>query len=65
MTLDALFRPRSVAVIGASAREHAIGHSVIANLQAFGYTGAIYPVHPSAARDPRPEGLPEPGSDSG
>ena len=48
MTLDALFRPRSVAIIGASAREHAIGHSVIANLQAFGFRGAIYPVHPSA-----------------
>lgn len=48
MTLNALFQPRSVAVIGASAREHAIGHSVIANLQAFEYRGAIYPVHPSA-----------------
>jgi acetyltransferase len=29
-------------------REHAIGHSVIANLQAFGFRGPIYPVHPSA-----------------
>ena len=48
MTLDVLFRPRAVAVIGASAREHAIGHSLIANLQAFGYRGAVYPVHPSA-----------------
>ena len=46
--LDALFKPRSVAVIGASAREHSVGHSVVANLQAFGYVGAIYPVHPTA-----------------
>lgn len=37
--LEALFWPRSVAVVGASAREHAIGHSIIANLQAFGYRG--------------------------
>ena len=49
MSLDAFFKPRAVAVVGASAREHAVGHSVIANLQAFGYTGAIYPVHPSAS----------------
>jgi acetate---CoA ligase (ADP-forming) len=46
--LDALFKPRSVAVIGASAREHSVGHSVVANLQAFGYVGAHYPVHPTA-----------------
>jgi acetyltransferase len=49
MTLDALFRPRSVAVMGASAREHSIGHSVVQNLQTFGSRGPIYPVHPSAA----------------
>jgi acetyltransferase len=49
MTLDALFRPRSVAVMGASAREHSIGHSVVQNLQTFGFRGPIYPVHPSAA----------------
>lgn len=46
--LDALFKPRSVAIIGASAREHSVGHSVVANLQAFGYAGAQYPVHPTA-----------------
>lgn len=60
--LEALFWPRSVAVVGASAREHAIGHSIIANLQAFGYRGPIYPVHPSATQIlglPAYPGLPE------
>jgi acyl-CoA synthetase (NDP forming) len=49
-SLDPLFRPRSVAIVGASAREHAIGHCVIANLQAFGFRGQIYPVHPTATQ---------------
>ncbi|MBK9360684.1 MAG: acetate--CoA ligase family protein [Rubrivivax sp.] len=60
--MEALFWPRSVAVVGASAREHAIGHSIIANLQAFGYRGPIYPVHPSATQIlglPAYPGLPE------
>lgn len=48
--LDALFWPRSVAIVGASAREHAIGHSLVANLQAFGYRGPVYPVNPSASQ---------------
>lgn len=47
-SLDALFWPRAVAIVGASAREHSIGHSLIDNLQRFGYRGLIRPVHPSA-----------------
>ncbi|HMR70259.1 MAG TPA: CoA-binding protein, partial [Rubrivivax sp.] len=47
-SLDALFWPRAVAVIGASPREHAIGHSIVANLQAFGYRGPVHPVNPNA-----------------
>jgi acetyltransferase len=46
--LDALFRPRGVAVIGASAKELHIGNRVIKNLIDFGYTGGIYPINPSA-----------------
>lgn len=46
--LDALFKPRSVAVIGASNKEFSIGNSVIANLQTYGYTGDIYPINPNA-----------------
>jgi len=44
--LDALFKPKSVAVIGASAKELNIGNRIIRNLVEFGYTGAIYPINP-------------------
>ncbi|MFZ3047731.1 MAG: acetate--CoA ligase family protein [Desulfatirhabdiaceae bacterium] len=46
--LEALFRPNSVAVIGASAKELSIGNRIIKNLIDFGYTGAIYPINPKA-----------------
>jgi len=45
-TLQSLFFPRSVAVIGASRRPLTIGYRLIKNLIDFGYTGAIYPVNP-------------------
>ena len=45
-SLEALMRPRSVAVVGASERGDAIGTRVIANLQAMGFPGTIYPVNP-------------------
>lgn len=45
-----LVRPRSVAVIGASAKRSTQGNVVIANLQAWGYGGAVVPVHPQADR---------------
>ena len=44
-----LFHPRTVAVIGASATKPTIGNTFIRRMQAFGYPGAIYPVHPKAA----------------
>ncbi len=46
--LDSLFRPRSVAVIGASTKELSIGNRVIKNLIDFGFTGPIYPINPNA-----------------
>lgn len=46
--LDALFRPKSVAVIGASSKELSIGNRVIKNLIDFGFTGQIYPINPKA-----------------
>jgi len=45
-TLQPLFFPRSVAVVGASRRPLTIGFRLIKNLVDFGYTGAIYPVNP-------------------
>jgi acyl-CoA synthetase (NDP forming) len=50
-----LFRPRTVAVLGASTRSVAIANTFIRRLKAYGYDGAIYPIHPSA---PEVEGLP-------
>jgi len=46
--LDALFRPRSIAVIGASRRRGTIAGEVFHNLLQAGFPGPIYPVNPSA-----------------
>jgi acetyl coenzyme A synthetase (ADP forming)-like protein len=46
--LDAIFRPRSVAVIGASRKPGVIGREIFERLRAFGFTGALYPVNPAA-----------------
>jgi acetyltransferase len=46
--LESLFRPKSVAVIGASSKELSIGNRVIKNLIDFGFKGSIYPINPKA-----------------
>ncbi len=46
--MDALFRPRSVAVIGASRRPATIGREILRNLIDFGFVGPVYPVNPTA-----------------
>lgn len=46
--LDAILRPKSVAVVGASATPGKIGYTVVNNLIKDGYTGKIYPINPSA-----------------
>lgn len=43
-----LLHPRSVAVVGASRSSGKIGGALIANLQRSKFTGAIYPVNPTA-----------------
>ncbi len=47
-TLEPLFRPRSIAVIGASRRRDAIGGAVLRNLLEQPFQGAVYPVNPNA-----------------
>ncbi|ASK35667.1 acetate--CoA ligase family protein [Alloalcanivorax mobilis] len=47
-SLDRLFRPRSVAVIGASSTPSKIGGLPIAFLLANGFQGEIYPINPKA-----------------
>ena len=47
-SLDPVFRPRSIAVIGASRKAGTVGYEIIHNLLTEGFTGAIYPVNPNA-----------------
>ena len=44
--LDSLFRPRGVAVIGASNNTFSIGNRVVKNLVTHNFKGGIYPIHP-------------------
>ena len=46
--LDPLFKPKAIAIIGASTKELSIGNVIIKNLQSYGYTGPIYPINPAA-----------------
>ncbi len=46
--LDGLFRPKSVAIIGASTTPGKIGYTVVENLIESGFDGDIYPVNPGA-----------------
>ncbi|MDD5232320.1 MAG: acetate--CoA ligase family protein [Syntrophales bacterium] len=42
--LDAIFAPRTVAVVGASTTPGKVGHDIFANILRGGYTGTLYPV---------------------
>ena len=53
--LDALFAPRTVAVIGASRRPGSIGGALLANVRDGGFTGRLFAVHPDA---PSIDGVP-------
>ena len=44
-----LFEPKTVAVIGASAKGGALPNHFIRRIREFGFRGDIYPIHPSAA----------------
>ena len=46
--LESLFRPKKVAVIGASTKELSIGNRVLKNLVDFGFKGDIFPINPKA-----------------
>jgi acetyltransferase len=44
--LDAIFRPKSIAVAGASTQPQALGRQILENLLNYGFRGRIYPVNP-------------------
>ncbi len=44
-SLNPMFKPKSVAIIGASSTKGKIGHAVIKNMQESGYSGEYYPIN--------------------
>jgi acyl-CoA synthetase (NDP forming) len=48
MSPDALLRPRSIAVLGASERP-SIGRSIMTSLEKLGFEGSVYPINPKYA----------------
>lgn len=46
--LDAIFDPKAIAFVGASTSKDKLGYQLIQSLVEFGFTGKIYPVHPTA-----------------
>lgn len=48
--LDAYFRPSSVAIVGASAREGSVGQILLENVLSGGFKGSVYPINPKYDR---------------
>jgi acetyltransferase len=46
--LDSIFKPQSIAVVGASTRAGTVGNDIFRNLLFSGFQGAVYPVNPKA-----------------
>ena len=44
--LEAFFRPRNVAVIGATEEKSSVGYSIVSNLQRTPFGGKVFPVNP-------------------
>jgi acetate---CoA ligase (ADP-forming) len=44
-SLDAIFRPRSVALVGATTRAHAIGAEILKNILDLDFNGELFPVN--------------------
>ncbi|MEO1440927.1 MAG: bifunctional acetate--CoA ligase family protein/GNAT family N-acetyltransferase [Chloroflexota bacterium] len=44
--MDALFKPKSVAVVGATERENAVGRTILYNLVSNPFGGVVYPINP-------------------
>ena len=45
--LDAIFHPRSVAVVGATEKEGSVGRTILWNLLSSPFGGTVYPVNPT------------------
>ena len=47
--LDAIFKPSSVAVVGASTRRGTVGNDIFRNLVFNEFQGSVYPINPKAS----------------
>src|SRR5512143_207776 len=47
-TLDNIFKPQRIALIGVSPNPNSVGGKVLANLIGGGYKGVVYPVNPTS-----------------
>ena len=45
--LDLVFKPKTVAIVGASTKEGSVGNAIVKNLSQ-GFAGSVYPVNPKA-----------------
>ena len=45
--LDKIMKPRSIAVVGASTKQHTIGSDIMKRLREYGYAGPVYHVNPN------------------
>ena len=46
VNLDKIMKPKSIAVVGASTKEHTIGSDIMKRLQEYKFKGNIYPINP-------------------
>ncbi len=46
--MDAIFRPKSIAIVGASRKKGSIGRNIMHNLLEYEFNGPIFPVNPGA-----------------
>ena len=46
--LDAIFRPRSVAVVGTSRDKASLGREILSNILSYEFEGVVFPVNPRA-----------------
>ena len=44
--LDKIMKPKSIAVVGASTKDHTIGSDIMKRLQEYNFSGKIYPINP-------------------
>jgi acetyltransferase len=46
LSLDCIMKPASIALIGASTKDHTIGSDILKRLREYGFAGRIYPINP-------------------